>query len=80
MIENPFILLERCRSIFNSELKDKVFDVFARLAGKEYSGNGVGLSIAKKIVEKHHGNIWLETEEGKGSVFFFTLPDDENKN
>jgi signal transduction histidine kinase len=52
----------------------KVFDRFWRVPGTRKQGTGLGLSIAKGIVEAHGGNIWAESEMGKGTSFFFTLP------
>ena len=59
---------------------EKIFDKFyqtGQRAPTDISGTGLGLSIAKEIVELHGGKIWVESEEGKGTSFIFTLPVDK---
>ena len=59
------------------EKQGKVFDRFFRIEGKEhetYPGLGLGLYISAEIVRRHHGRIWVESEEGRGSTFAFALP------
>ncbi|MGB9979622.1 sensor histidine kinase [Methanobacterium sp.] len=79
--DNSYIFLISDNSIgMKKEDMDKIFEPFRRLHGVgEYSGSGIGLAIVKRIIERHGGNIWVESELDKGSTFYFTIPTAKNQ-
>jgi PAS domain S-box-containing protein len=65
---------------FDQHYAQRIFGLFKRLHRDEYPGTGLGLAICKRIIERHGGRIWAESEPGLGSVFSFALPLDEGPN
>jgi PAS domain S-box-containing protein len=59
---------------FEQELADRAFGIFKRLHGREYPGTGIGLAIAKRIVERNGGRMWAQSQPGAGARFFFSIP------
>jgi PAS domain S-box-containing protein len=61
-----------------AQYAERIFMIFQRLhTRKKYPGTGIGLSLCKKIIERHGGKIWVESKQGRGSTFYFTVPDIE---
>jgi signal transduction histidine kinase len=65
---------------FDQKYADRVFELFQRLENGNKPGTGLGLAITRRVIQRHGGRIWVQSEKAKGSCFFFTLPLAEVRN
>lgn len=73
--ESEWIVSVRDNGVgFKPVYADAIFQPFKRLHGREYPGSGLGLALAKRILDQHGGRIWVESIPGRGSTFSFSLP------